>query len=89
MVTELDKQIAEYCAERDKMLRSLNIDEFDKFYKKHKLLTPKGGKWLDPIVPFIMMHKARLQIESMTEEEKKVSREWLLSRGYQLPLGVI
>ncbi len=88
MVTELDKQIAEYCDERDAMLRSLDIKEFNKFYKKYKFLTPKGG-WADPVlVPLIMMHKIRLQITSMTEEEKKVSREWLLSRGYQLPFGV-
>lgn len=83
-----DKQIAEYCAERDTMLRSLDIKEFNKFYKKHNLPLPKGG-WAHPVlVPEIMIHKCRLQIDTMTEEEKQVSKEWLLSRGYTLPFGV-
>jgi hypothetical protein len=48
---------------------------------------PPGG-WADPvIVPLIMMHKSRLQVTTMTADEKEISRAWLLSRGYTLPEG--
>jgi hypothetical protein len=36
-----------------------------------------------------MMHKCRLQINSFTEAEKEVSRQWLLSHGYRLDIGRI
>jgi hypothetical protein len=88
MTSEQDEEIlAKYVEERDAMLRSLDINKFMEFYKRYDLTTPKGG-WAHPEMPLIIMHKSRLQITSMTEEERKISREWLLTRGYLLPLGV-
>ena len=83
---DLDEKIKLYCKERDEMLRSLDVEKFHRFYKKHKLVKPHGG-WLTPEVPLIMMHKARMQINSFTEEEKEVSRKWLLSHNYSLEIG--
>jgi hypothetical protein len=37
--------------------------------------------------PLILMHKARLQVNSFSEAEKDVSRSWLLARGYDLEIG--
>lgn len=84
-----DEEIANYVAARDEMLRALDVERFHAFHAKYGLPVPAGG-WADPvIVPLIMMHKSRLQITSMTAEERAVSREWLLSRGYTLPAGAL
>ena len=79
-------EIEQYCAERDAVLRKLDVAEFERFYSKHRLKRPREG-WLDPEVPLIMMHKARLQIVSFSDEERALSRKWLLDRGYSLPPG--
>jgi hypothetical protein len=82
-----EDEIASYIAERDEMLRALDVETFHAFYAKHKLPMPPAG-WADPvIVPLIMMHKCRLQVATMTPIEREVSRQWLLSRGYTLPPG--
>jgi len=78
---DLNEAIREWCKERDEVLRSLDVKKFAKFWRKHKLPMPKGG-WASPDVPLIMIHKCRLQVESMTEEEQEVSRAWLISHGY-------
>jgi hypothetical protein len=72
---------ATWCAERDALLRSLNVEKFQAFWERHKMPVPKGG-WASPEVPLIMMHKCRLEVNAMTAEEKAVSREWLRERGY-------
>jgi hypothetical protein len=76
-------EIAQYCAERDEVLRALDPEKFEAFWTRWKQRRPPGG-WVSPEVPLIMMHKARLQVNDMTKEEKAASREWLLSRGYSL-----
>jgi hypothetical protein len=75
--------IKKYVRERDEMLRALDLDLFEAFWTRWKQPRPPGG-WASPEVPLIMMHKARLQAEGMTEAEKAASREWLASRSYSL-----
>jgi hypothetical protein len=84
-MSKIDKEIASWNVERDRILRSLNINQFQAFWEKHNLPTPRGG-WASPMVPLIMMHKSRLQVTTMTESEREVSRSWLLSHGYDLGL---
>lgn len=82
----MEKEVEDYMAERNEVLRSLDVDKFNAFWRKHDLPVPTWG-WADPdIVPLIMMHKCRLQVASMTEAEKEQSREWLTSHGYGLGL---
>jgi hypothetical protein len=71
------------CKERDDVLRSLDVKKFAAFWRKHKLPMPPEG-WVSPDVPYIMMHKSRLQVTAMTAAEKEISRLWLLSHGYGL-----
>jgi hypothetical protein len=67
--------LASYLSERDEMLRALDVEKFHAFYHKHRLPLPPGG-WADPVmVPLIMMHKSRLQVTTMTEVEKALSRD--------------
>jgi hypothetical protein len=79
-------EIARWNAERDAVLRSLDVERFQAFWTKYQLPMPAGG-WA-PAAPLIMMHKCRLQVTAMTEAEKEFSRSWLLSRGYSLEIGV-
>jgi hypothetical protein len=78
--------IANYCKERDDVLRSLDTEKFAAFWRKHSLPMPPEGQWASPDVPLIMMHKCRLQVNTMTSAEKEASRLWLTSRGYDLKI---
>jgi len=77
---------AQYCEERDEVLRSLDAEKFAAFWRKHELPMPPEGQWASPDVPLIMMHKARLQVTAMTAAEKEASRSWLISQGYGLEI---
>jgi hypothetical protein len=78
----LSERISAYVRERDEVLRALDVERFEAFWRKHRQPMPRSGRWAGPIVPLIMMHKARLAVETMSEAEKAVSREWLAARGY-------
>jgi hypothetical protein len=76
--------IAQYCRERDDVLRALDAEKFAAFWHKHSLPMPPEGQWASPEVPIIMMHKTRLKLTTMSEAEKELSRSWLISHGYSL-----
>jgi hypothetical protein len=79
--------MAGYASERDDILRALDVERFNAFWARHNMPMPSGG-WADPVlVPMIMMHKCRLQVGTMTEAEKALSRDWLTGRGFSLTLG--
>ena len=78
------RAIGQYVKDRDAVLRTLDPKKVSAFFRKH---NPGMPAYADTIVPEIMMHKCRLQIETFTDAEKILSREWLLSRGYSLDLG--
>ena len=77
------RAIAKYVKERDAALRSLDPGRVARFVRANH---PGMPDFVDPVVPEIMMHKCRLQLETFTEAEKAVSREWLLGNGYSLSL---
>jgi hypothetical protein len=67
--------------ERDTILRSLDLDAYAAFLRKYAPDLARE-RLVDPSVPLAAMHKARLHISHFTEEEKRVSRQWLLENGY-------
>jgi hypothetical protein len=78
----LSERIEEYVRERDEVLRALDAERFEVFWRKHRQPMPSSGRWDSPVVPLIIMHKARLAAATMSEAEKAVSREWLAARGW-------
>jgi hypothetical protein len=79
---DLNADIKRFVAERNEVLRALDVEKFNEFWAKWKLEKPPNG-WSDPVeVPLIMMHQSRLSVESMTAEEKELSKQWLKAHGY-------
>ncbi len=77
-------EIKRYCKERDAVFRALDPDKMIAHAKKWDVPLP--AKWASETAPMAMMHKVRLHINSFSEEEKAVSREWLLANGYRADL---
>lgn len=76
------EQTKQFVAERNEVLRALDVEKFNAFWSKWGLDVPPGG-WADPVeVPMIMMHQTRLSVETMTAEEKAFSKQWLKEHGY-------
>ena len=73
-----EAEIKAFVAERDAMLRALDLTTYRAFCIEHGL----GEAPLDQIA-CAAMHKARLVATSFTEDEKRVSREWLLANGFK------
>lgn len=71
--------IARFKKERDEVLRSLDPQRVDEFFRR---FNPEMPAYVGPEVPAIMMHMARLKVKSFTREEKEVSRRWLTERGH-------
>ena len=67
--------IKAYCRERDALLRALDQEKFDDHCRRWGIPTPREG-WL-PSSRLILMHKARLSLQTFTPEEKEESRRWL------------
>lgn len=72
--------VKEFRRQRDKILRTLDVKEFLQFL--HENNPRLDTRPVDPSVPLASMHKARLRIVEFSEEEKRVSREWLQANGY-------
>lgn len=68
--------IRKFVQERNEALGSLDEGKIKAYMKKYGCDDiPEPYFW-----PSI--HKARLQIGSLSEEEKEISREWLMEHGY-------
>lgn len=76
-----ERRIAEYVRERDEMLRSLDPQRIMAFHAKHNPASPP----MRPAVALPAAHKARVQAASLTEEERQLSRAWLIEHGYSAP----
>lgn len=73
------KRLSRYIEDRDKAVRSLDLEKFRKFQEKWSdVLT----EWPGDEVAEIAMHKMAVEITSMPEEIKEKARKWLLDRGY-------
>jgi len=73
-----DGTITAFVKERDAVLRSLDIARVQEFHRKH---NPNAVPMKDAIAE-IAMHKARMHCSSLTRDERKFSRDWLVDRGY-------
>lgn len=71
-----------FCAERDDILRMLDVERCREFSARNNPRLPKPSAE----VAEIMLHKCRLHVGTMTEIEKGISQEWLLSHGCDLEL---
>jgi len=70
MSDEAETDLLVYLAERDDILRSLDVDRFVAF-------TGSQSRPPNRLTALTAMHKARLHIASMTPAERKVSTDWL------------
>ena len=73
------RTIRRYCSERDAMLRTLEPRELTKFAKRWN--RPLPDKW-EPKADIACMHKMRLAIVAFSNDEKELSRKWLLANGF-------
>lgn len=76
------KAIRAYVAERNEVLLSLDSQRVADLFAKQHPTMPR----MEPHIAEIAMHKARLVVTTFPETEKEISRQWLLSRGYDLSL---
>ena len=67
--------IRKFVQERNEALGSLDEAKIKAYMKKYGCDIPEPYFW-----PSI--HKARLQIGGLSEEEKELSRTWLIEHGY-------
>lgn len=72
-----------FCRDRDEALRSLDKDRIYAYMKKYEV------EWFPSTeeVFWAGIHKARISLNSFSEEEKEFSRNWLSKHGYQPKLG--
>lgn len=77
---------AVFRADRDQVLRSLDVNEMKKFFKRWSQKLP--DRWVTKHVPLAVMHKARLQILAFTPKEKLLSALWLAAHDFNLPDGM-
>lgn len=64
--------------DRDEAFKSLDMKKIKKYCLKYKIPIPK-----DDIVILAGVHKARLHVKTMTEEEKEISRKWLKEHNFK------
>ena len=72
----------QYNKERDKAVKSLDVEKFKKFCKK----------WGNPVPPTdeiieIVMRKMMYHINSFSPEEKESAKKWLEEHGSSTDLG--
>ncbi len=79
----------EYCIERDAVLRRLNAQEYIQFALRHAMPLPPSfysqPLEVSSVILLASMHKARLQINAFTPDEKLASATWLTANNYSLP----
>ena len=68
--------------ERDKVVKTMDIQKFKAFYYKWKRLGIYQMDLPDDNVLEISMRKMILAIKSATEKEKEDAMQWLRDRGY-------
>jgi hypothetical protein len=73
-----------FVAERDRLLRELDPAKLREFQSRR---DPATRAFSDRGL-IAGAHKARLHIPSFSEDEKSVSRAWLLAHGFSLSIGL-
>lgn len=77
-MSDPNAEIAAFVAERNEVLRSMDLDRVIAFYRKH---NPEMHTPARELVE-VGMHKARVNVTGLTNEERDLSRQWLAERGY-------
>lgn len=76
--------LKKFVKERDAALRSLDRKKIEAYMKKYGVsFNPSSEK-----VFWGAIHKARCECTSFTDEEKRVSGQWLLDNGFKV-MGII
>lgn len=71
------QQSPEYKKERNDALRSLDREQITRFLEKYGKIIPDND-----LLFWAGVHKTRLKIEEMSENEKEASRNWLRKNGF-------
>ena len=72
-----DPDFAQFIADRDEALRSLDINKLRAYAAKYGSSLSMNDE-----IAEIAMHKARTACLNLTEDERALSRDWLVKRGY-------
>lgn len=70
-------EISDYVTKRNKALESLNKEELEKLFTGAGIEVPENEE-----VFWAGVHKARMQVTSMSDRLKEESAAWLLANGY-------
>jgi hypothetical protein len=81
----LEKQMAEFVADRDDALRSMDKATIVSFSNRWLIGLPTE---LGDDIFWAAVHRARLMCNSFSEQEKKVSTDWLLEHGHSFEMEV-
>ena len=73
-------RIKSFVKERNAALLSLDKKKIIAYMRKYQETQPEQE---DELIFWASVHKARLQITTMPESEKEISRIWLLSHGFK------
>lgn len=72
-----------FVLERDKAVKSLNVNEFREFYLRwykrgiYHLPLPSSDRIIE-----ITLRKMMLMIKSASDQEREEAKRWLLEKGY-------
>lgn len=74
---KITKTIHTYIEERNKILKKMDVEEMKKFCQEYGIELPPNPESL-----IAGMHKTRIHSPSFTEEEKTISKNWLLENDF-------
>ena len=75
-------------AERDKAIKSQDIDTYKAFYNKWKQRGFYEFDLPNDIVLEVALRKMLYHLESATTQEKAIAKKWLTEHGYSTDLRV-
>lgn len=73
-----DPSFNQFIADRDAALRSLAVDRVIEVYRKYN----PGQPIPERDIVEIGMHKARTALRTLPKKERRLSKKWLIERGY-------
>ncbi len=68
----------QFVKDRDSAMRSLDETKILEYCRKYGVPIPANETLF-----WCGIHKARIQLNSITEDEKQISRQWLNEHGFQ------
>lgn len=71
----------DFIKDQNEALLSLEREKILKYCKKYNVHIPKNDK-----IFWANIHKARLQVTDLSEEDKELSRKWLIENGFSVKI---